>query len=327
MPNKHFIIWDLGGTKCGAAKVKITDHHFECEKSVMLHPRDYKVLDELTDHIEAILGVKHDGADKILIAGAGAYDGYVLENANPYPFRMDFARLAWERNWPIMNVVHDYVPVLCSTFTPYIQDPKHATIITPGVPDPRGRHVVFGVGTGLGLKDGALVDDNRLWVGSNEMGHVGISFPPLTNSQESKRHQELICFLTSTLKQPITFETILSGAGLARLHQFCTGSAEGLSPGEVSVLLHQGKAAETAALFAWYLGLFVGCVQLCFMPTGGLWMTGGVLKKNPMLALNPALQQGINAHPAYSHMRQQFPLAFITSDELAYLGAAWYASL
>jgi glucokinase len=319
-----FIIWDLGATKCGVGKVTVKEHQYTCEKIISLQHKNHHSLDELVEDIESVLHLKHAQVDKVLIAGAGIYDGHILEHTNPYPFRMDFARIGWERDWPMFRVVHDYVPVLCSTFTPYIYDPKYVLSISSGVYEPSGRHVVFGVGTGLGLKDGVLLPNGKIWVGSNEMGHVGIALPPLADGQTLARHQAFTDFMRHHSQPAMTFESILSGNGLTRIHEFFTQKK--LTPSEISALLHESRAEETLSLFAWYLGLFVGCVQLAFMPSGGLWVTGGVLKKNPMIAQHPAVIEGIQAHPAYDQVRKAFPLAFILHDELAYIGGAWYTS-
>lgn len=323
MTNQTYIVWDLGATKCGAAKITIGNDYIHCDKHTSALLTNYHSLDNLVDHIENELELKHQDTNKVLIAGAGVFDGHVLQNENAYPFKMDFARLAFERNWPIFRVVNDYVPVLCSTFTPYIHDEKNVMSILPGKHVPFGRHVVFGLGTGLGLKDGALLPNNQLWLGQNEMGHVGITIPPSVNTDERLQHDELMHFLLKEFNLSLTFETVLSGKGLSRLHQFCTGNQ--LSSDEISKLLHAKQAEQTAALFAWYLGLFIGCVQLAFIPTGGIWMSGGVLKKNPLLVQHPNLLKGIHAHPAYLKLREDLPLNLMLNDELIYLGGAYYA--
>lgn len=327
MTNQTFLVWDLGGTKCGAAHVEYNGKQLCCEQMVEFKLSEFKSLDELVDRIEAELNLKHEQVDRILIAGAGTYNGHSLELENPYPFEMDFARIANERYWKMFKVAHDYLPVLCATFLADYHHDQHVIPILPGKRDPRGRHVVFGVGTGLGVKDGALISENKVWVGSNEMGHVGITFPPLADEEDQERHYAFMEFLQETINGPITFEKVLSGEGLARIHQFCVEEADVLPPHKVSKLLIGGDAADTVAMFAWYLGLFIGCLQLTFMPTGGLWLTGGVLKKNPMLAMHPELKRGIQAHPAYQHIRQDFPLDLIISDELAFLGGAWYLGM
>src|SRR3990167_5420802 len=222
---KTIAVWDLGATKCavGIIEVDLFMERFKFITSTSLYLNDFFSLDDLTQGLENNLGTRFSDIDKIMIAGAGIYDGYTLNLANGYPYPMEFAALAKSRKWSSMTVVHDYVPMMCATFIADLLDPDQISFIHPGVLNPYGRRVVFGLGTGLGFKDGLLLERKKFWLGENEVGHIGILFPH-----------------------------------------------------EVGDLLRAGQAEETLALLAWYLGLLIGSLQLIFMPSGGIWMTGGV---------------------------------------------------
>jgi glucokinase len=329
MQEKIIIIWDLGATKCALGIVRYQPHTktFYCQQHFTTPLREHDSLDALIAYLEQKMQQKMHEADAILIAAAGIYAHGRLEAVNPYPFLMDFDRVAKNAHWPFFQVVHDYVPVIAATFLPESQDAAHVQILRNGQRKDFARRLVFGLGTGLGIKDGVLLPQRSFWLGNNEFGHIGIPFPPLASAAEQQRHEALLAFiqLSSSAYPAITFESILSGRGITHLHQFATQGEKKLKPHEVGQLLQNGLAEDTLALFAWYLGLLISTLELAFMPAGGIWMTGGILQKHFNVLLHPELQRGMVAVPAYWETRQLFPLAAIKSETLVFLGGAYYA--
>ncbi len=330
MGGKEFIVWDLGGTKCAAAHMRYdaSNKEFSCIKRHYVKLEECVSLSALVENIEANLGIEMAAVDGICIGAAGQFDGQILRLENGYPFEMNIAEVAKQKRWIHWQVVHDYVPILCATFTSYMHHPENLKIIKPGEPNIHGRRVVFGVGTGLGLKDGVLLKSGELWLGTNEIGLIGIPHPPLVNKAVRDRHREFINFLRSDKAfgddKPLTFEAILTGQGTRRLHHFLTGEAN-LSPEELGAQLRDGWHKPTLKLFAWYLGLFVGTVQLIFMPNGGIWITGGVVLRHLEAVQQPEFLLGIQASPAYAKERDKFPLGVLANSDHAFYGAAFYA--
>lgn len=328
---KQIISWDLGKTKCAAAHVKYDaiSNQFHIEKECAIFLRDVTSLETLVQTIEQHLGIQMRDANAICIGAAGQYDGEVLHHTNPYPFPMLFKKVATENSWPTFQVVHDYTPILCATFTDYINKPHYIKWLHRGTMDPYGRRVTLGVGTGLGVKDGILLSDQNFWFGTNEMGHIGVCLPPLTQPDFVSRHNDLMHYLRAekilAKHEPLTFEKILSGDGLERLYQFTT-SKQPISAGTISDLLKTGQAQDTLAMFAWYLGLFIGTVQLTFMPTGGIWIAGGVALNNLLAFDHPHFYQGIHASPAYQAERAIFPMGILMHPHHAFIGAAFFAT-
>lgn len=310
-------VWDLGATKCAVAIVEY-GHQLSIKAHVSVPLTACESLDHLLQTLQAELNIEFSTLDKMLIAAAGIYDSGVLHHTVGYPYAMNFAQASQRYAWPEFSVVHDYVPHMCSTFVADHKNNNHVKFIHDGEFDPFGRRVVFGIGTGFGLKDGVLFPSGQFWCGQNEIGHMGLPIPP---EQEPPSHQALMYFLRAN-HTPLTIETLLSGNGLSRIHEFITG--ERLSPESVGDLIAQGAAHETHAIFAWYLGLVIGCIQLVFMPSGGIWMTGGVLLKHRQLLSHPKLFSGIEASPAYRTQRLRFPLALINDPSLLFLGGAYY---
>lgn len=332
MPDKIIIPWDLGATKCAAAVVRYEtkSHQLECLERYSVKLKSCHSFADLVDQIETGLHVKMSDAEAIVIGAAGQYDGREIRLESAYPFPMNVAEIANQQNWPRFSVVHDYTPIVCATFTSYMDNLDNIKTLHRGIIQPYGRHVAIGIGTGLGVKDGVLFENGNFWLGTNEMGHIGISYPPKADYYYLQRHRELIGYLRHEMRgqlaEPITFEKILSGSGLTRLHNFIYKENKITDPGEVGRLCQEGKAEETIAIFAWYIGLFVGTVELTFMPSGGTWITGGVVLKNLNVFNHPEFYRGIQASPAYRLERSNFPLGVLVNPDHAFLGGAYYAT-
>ncbi|OGT35455.1 MAG: hypothetical protein A3F11_01635 [Gammaproteobacteria bacterium RIFCSPHIGHO2_12_FULL_37_14] len=328
---KKIMTWDLGATKCAAAIVEYTQHHqLQCKKRACVKIKSCSSLEDLVTTLENLLDTKMTDADSICIGAAGQYDGEYLQLAAGYPYPMGFAQLAKQQNWPPFAIVHDYSPIVCATFTSYIEETKNIKFLNQAKINPLGRRVALGIGTGVGLKDGLLFENGDFWLGTNEVGHIGVTTPPLAEKFYLERHHDLLKFLRSdgVLKEneTLTFEKILAGRGMARLHSYFDRNAAHQTSEEIGTLVREGKANETLATFAWYLGLLVGTVQLSFMPDGGLWITGGVVLNHLELFEHNDFLHGIESSPAYLNVRQQFPLAVLCNTEHAFMGGAYYAN-
>lgn len=322
------ITWDLGGTKCAAGLIDydVNTQIFDCVASSSIKLSDTRSLTDLIEQTEQALNHSMSEAAAICIGAAGVYDGQCLTLEQAYPYVMNFADIAVQRHWPKFDVIHDYSPIVCATFTSYMDNPNHVKRLNQAVGNPYGRRIAIGVGTGLGMKDGVLLDNGDFWLGRNEGGHIGICVPPITHTAyEWQRHLDLMNFLRSQDDTPDTFQKILSGHGTSRMYEFFHPGQKDLHPEDIGALMRSGQAPETADAFAWYLGLFVGTMQLTFMPEGGVWLAGGVALLHMDLFDTPAFQAGLDASPAYALQRQQFPLGVLCQHDNALIGGAYYA--
>lgn len=329
---KNIVAWDLGATKCAAAVVEYDEHkkQLTCKKQGAIKIRTCQSLAELTAKLEEMLETKMADATGICIGAAGQYDGEQLHLQEGYPYPMQFAAISDQQDWPNFAVVHDYSPIVCATFTSYIESPDNVRLLNKATMNPHGRRVALGIGTGVGMKDGILLPSGDFWLGTNEIGHIGVTHPPLANAGQRERHREFIRHLRRENiiqeNESITYEKILAGQGIVRIHSFYDRNAMNMSAEEVGDLVRNGKANDTLALFSWYLGLLIGTVQLAFMPDGGIWLTGGVVLSHLEVFDNPEFYYGIEASPAYGKQRQSFPLGILCGNEHAFMGGAYYVT-
>lgn len=328
---KNIIAWDLGATKCAAGIVEYNaaNDTYTCKKQTELKVTQAASLDDLIKQIESHLGLLFHDADAICISGAGFYNGTHLIHANAYPYSMPFAQIAKDRAWPQFAVIHDYASIVCATFTSYMQDANNIKHLNQCTINPYARRVAFGIGTGLGLKDGIQFHHGDFWLGHNEIGHMGITTPPLAKPHRIHMHHEFVKYLSSeehhTTRHILNFEKALTGQGLMHLHNFLYPDDKKTTPEEAGAKLHAGQCAELLDAFAWYIGLFIGAVQLIFMPEGGIWVTGGVALTHLTAFDHPALQEGIEATPAYLETRANYPLGVLLNKQHALIGSAYYA--
>lgn len=331
MNAKTIIALDLGATKCAAGIIEYHPETLEyvCKRTYSINLAVTTSLEDLLQKTSAGLCMPFTAADAICIGAAGQYNGRELHHLEGvYPYPMNIADVARNQRWGKYAVIHDYDTVVCATFTSYMQHPGNVMRLNNCIPDPHKRRVALGLGTGLGMKDAILLQNGDFWLGKNEIGHIGIIHPPHTDDEHLSRHLEFMRFLLLAQKNqqtPITFESILTGRGLVNLHQFLYSSNEPVSPEIIGEQMKNGSNPELLDLFSWYLGLFIGSIQLIFMPEGGIWMTGGVAMKHLEIFSQPAFINGIHATPAFQHVRDSYPIGVLTNPEHALIGAGFYA--
>ena len=155
-------------------------------------------------------------------------------------------------------------------------------------PDPDGTVLIVGAGTGLGV--GCVVrGGGPPRVLPSEGGHIGL---PITGEESI----ELWRYLRGQFPGPPGAETAVSGPGIAALLAFLVQTGRAPNSAAVAAILARNPAerpeavAEAAAsdpACGRAMDLFVDlyarvCADLCavFLPTGGLFLAGGIAAKN-----------------------------------------------
>ncbi|WP_234995185.1 glucokinase [Ruegeria meonggei] len=192
---------------------------------------------------------------------------------------------------------------------------------------PTGTRLVVGPGTGLGV--GALLySEGRYHTASGEGGHVGLS-PRHADEVEifrAARHIAPDCFFDDSLT--IEAEMFLSGTGLPILYR-AAGMAAGLADTSVRSareILEDARtnndpiARRASHLFTTHLGAVMGDLAVAFMPIGGVFLVGGVAKKNRWL-FKDAFRDAFNAGGRFSDLRRSMNLYVSEQDEFGIVGA------
>lgn len=310
---------DIGATKCAAAIMQVIGGDISCKQQARINLSECDSFLHLTKQLEAQLQFLFKDAGFICIAASGRYKQGIIIHERGYPFSMNVAETAKKYNWKAFAVIHDYVPVACATYCDTAS--TYSKTLHRGLVKENARRVALGVGTGLGIKDCIKLPSGEYWFGENEAGHVAIPLAPHHDNAMLEKHQALLSFLNehSLLEhgEGFSFESLLSGNGLVRLHQFTQNSIEPISAKDV--------CKEAWAQFSWYLGLYVATLQLMFMPFGGVWIAGGVIQKNLHLFDSDDFANGLQALPAYSKDRNSMPIYVFCDEMIVHYGCAFYA--
>jgi len=208
------------------------------------------------------------------------------------PWDIDAVALERELGLPI-HLVNDFIALSCGVLQLDLADPRQVTALPHGdgslpLADPKGVALVVGAGTGLGV--GFVVptpSGPRAF--PSEGGHIGL---PVFDEDSLAlwRH------LGSGLPGPPGAEMAVSGSGLALIFRFLLDTRRVPWTPAASAILALPDPDQPAAISAQArmdpacgraLALFVElyarvCAELCavFLPTGGLFLAGGIASKN-----------------------------------------------
>ncbi len=192
---------------------------------------------------------------------------------------------------------------------------------------PAGTRLVVGPGTGLGV--GALLySEGHYHTVSGEGGHVGLS---------PRHREEVEIFDAARCIAPNSFfgdslaleaEMFLSGTGLPILYQ-----ATGMAAGQCDTPLRSAKeilqdarsgadavAVQAARIFTTHLGALMGDMAVTLMPTGGVFLVGGVAEKNRWL-FGREFREAFNGGGRFSELRQSMNLYVSEQPEFGIVGA------
>ncbi|MCG7519998.1 glucokinase [Ruegeria sp. Ofav3-42] len=204
---------------------------------------------------------------------------------------------------------------------------KDVEVLQGAETPPAGTRLVVGPGTGLGV--GALLySEGRYHTASGEGGHVGLS-PRHEDEVEifkAARHVAPDCFFDDSLV--LEAEMFLSGTGLPILYK-----AASLAAGQTDVPTRTAKdilqdaqsntdpvAVKASHMFTTHLGALMGDLAVAFMPTGGVFLVGGVAEKNRWL-FKDAFRDAFNAGGRFSELRRSMNLYVSEQDEFGIVGA------
>lgn len=208
------------------------------------------------------------------------------------PWDIDASALERSLGVPV-HLVNDFTALSCGVLQLELGDPRQVTPLAHGdgslpAAQPRGLALVVGAGTGLGV--GFVV---RTAQGArafpSEGGHIGL---PVFDEDSLAlwRH------LQQGLPGPPGAEMAVSGVGLAHLFRFLLDSKRVPWTPAATAILALAAPDQPAAISAQAasdpacaraMALFVDlyarvCAELCavFLPTGGLFLAGGIAAKN-----------------------------------------------
>ncbi len=327
------IVGDIGGTH---ARLALADGAGRVSPARQYESHRFASFHEVARRFVAETGAQ---ATQACFAVAGPVVDGRIRTTN-LPWLIDAHELETELRLERVLLVNDfYAQALAVTAF----RPDDWVEVRPGAPVPGGPIAVLGAGTGLG--EAFLVHAaGRYQVLSSEGGHV--EFGPADELQI-----ELLRWLRERISPGaaaspgagpvhVSYERILSGAGLVALYGFMRDRgfapeqphvAEALQQGDAAAaisrfaLAHEDRLSDAALdLFFTIYGQEAGNLGLKVLAGGGVYLCGGIAPRN-LARLREAdgpFQRAFAAKGRLSAVLEQVPVRVVTNPQAGLIGAA-----
>jgi glucokinase len=309
------LVCDTGGTNVRFALVG--EPGARLGEIVHLHTGDYPGLAEAIEAAVPKLGARPRSA---IACGAGPVVGRTLKLTNA-PWVMDGPEAARRTGLSQGLLLNDFEAQALSLPTiPEIWELR----IGPLRFGAEGPQVILGPGTGLGVA--ALVEaDGRFTPVSSEACHI--DFGPVTPEEFA---------LWPHLERAhgrVTSESVLSGAGLARVHR-ARRMTQGLAdphvepPAVTAAALAdpEGEEAVSLRLYWHIVARFAGDMAVTFVATGGVTLSGGVLPRVVDFLDEAAFRQAFESKAPVDGLAKRIPTRLVTREDAVLVGMAAIAS-
>ena len=309
-------VCDVGGTNC---RISIQD-----APGANLRALPHQLTADHEGLGEAIEAATAEHATKpksVIACGAGPVDGRRLKLTNA-PWVMDGPEIAAMLDLKDGLLLNDFEAQALSL--PSLEADWVETIGPALDPGP-GPQVILGPGTGLGIA--ALVDaEGKFTPVSSEACHIG--FAPVT-AEERKLWPHL-----EKAHGRITTESVLSGAGLERLHRARLAAAGEDPPSDVkaaditaeALKDHEGPEAATIACYWGLIARFAGDIAITFMATGGVTLAGGILPRIFDLVDAKAFRAAFEDKAPVAALARRIPTRLVTKSDSVLGGMAALAA-
>ena len=309
------LVCDTGGTNVRFALAN--EPGARLSEIIHLRTGDYPGLPEAIEEAVPRLGATPRSA---IACGAGPVVGRTLKLTNA-PWIMDGPETARRAGLSQGLLLNDFEAQALSL--PAIPE-AWARRIGPLGFGAEGPQVILGPGTGLGVA--ALVEaEGRFTPVSSEACHV--DFGPVRPEEfELWPHLE-------RAHGRITSESVISGAGLARVHRarmMAKGEPDPhVDPPAVTTAATanpNGEEATSVKLYWHIVARFAGDMAVTFVATGGVTLSGGVLPRVVSFLDETVFRQAFEAKAPVDGLAKRIPTRLVTREDAVLVGMAAIAA-
>lgn len=256
----------------------------------------------------------------ILISAAGPCEGQ----------RIKLTNAAWDiRAAPIMKKCGFAQGMMFNDFEaqalslPALQ-PNWCVPIGDVQPARAGTRIITGSGTGLGTAALLHIDDSYIPV-PTELGHM--DFAPV------REDEHLYWPFIEKRAGRITAETLLSGAGIQRLHRARQAALgyERSADDSVKIVaraLADASSFEAQTIHAFWLLLarFIGDMAITFVATAGVTLSGGIVPRIFPLCPHDEFRRAFEQKAPYEHIMRDISVQMISAPDTVLAGLAQLAA-
>jgi glucokinase len=321
---------DVGGTKTLLMVARHERGRLECRTLRRYESGAFPDFESMAERFldEAGIGPGRLQGACLAVAGpvARREGGGQTAQLTNLPWELDTERLAGRLGTPVVGLINDFEGIAHS-----LDDLPESALVTlqPGAPDPAGPRLVVGAGTGLGV---CTVCPGHETLLPGEGGHSG--FAPCDVQQirlwQFVTHDEGRC----------SREHLLSGRGIARIAAFLQTEGHAPGPALAEALTEEDPAAalsrfalrdddplarETLRLFVRIFGAQAGDLALAVLPTGGVYLAGGIAPRILPLLQNGDFMAAFVSKAPMGRLLTRFPVRVVTDPNAGLLGAARWA--
>jgi glucokinase len=311
------LVGDIGGTKTELALFDRT----ELVDRARYDSRAFPSLDVIITRF-----LSGRGIDAGALAIAGPIHNGACKTTN-LPWEITQADLSTRLRARI-TLLNDFAAVVLGI--PQLDRERDLLVLARGEYDEQAPFAVIGAGTGLGEAVGVPFAGS-VRVLSGEGGHA--DFAPRNDVEI-----ELLRFLQARHGERVSVERAISGPGLAAIYDFvCEHAiaepnaetraallAEADRPAVIGALGSRGEdPACTSAvdLFVALYGAEAGNLALKVLPTGGLYVAGGIAPKLAERISRGDFMQAFVSKGRMSEVLTRIPVAVVMNPDVALLGA------
>jgi glucokinase len=308
---------DLGGTKSNLGLFDVSSGKLVRVADKRYATRQHAGLEEITSDFL-------NGAGAKITAASFGIAGPVVNNrvhATNFPWVVDGATVAKHLHIPRVRLVND---VEAAAYGIGEMEPNELESIHEGVPAPQATQIVIAAGTGLG--EGVLFWNGERHVPmATEAGHA--DFAPNTTQQA-----ELWKYLGER-NEFVSVESILSGSGFQRVHEFLNPSVkhpgfDDASADPAPEITRRGLSGEcpvcAATLDLWVeiYGSEAGNLALRTVARGGIYIAGGIAVKVLPKIKSGKFVDAVKHKEKLEPFLAQIPIHVVLNEECPLIGAA-----
>ncbi|MDD2865239.1 MAG: glucokinase [Methylococcales bacterium] len=317
---------DIGGTKTLLAifddGLCIAKHKFSSANYATFH-------ELLSEFLSLIPTVK---IDAVCIGVAGAIVDGDCETTN-LPWKLVCREIGELVNCSNVKLLND----LEAAAWGILSLPENEFVsLNPNAKAQIGTIAVLAAGTGLGE---AIIfhDGEKHHVMASEGGHC--DFAPTDTEQ-----MQLLEFMQARFPQHVSYERLVSGAGIEAIHEFLeesnvhhltyqietelnATSDKAAVIGAAAVENNDELCVATMQLFSKIYGAEAGNLALKCLPTGGVYLAGGIAAKCLPVLQQGAFLEGFLAKGRFRATLEKFPVNVCTQPEVVLLGTLHYATI
>lgn len=321
---RHLLAADIGGTNSRFGHfLSHPDGRIEQAHNLWLPTREAACF---ADMLAALGGadfpLRPAEADAAVFAVPGPMSGPVGVMGAAWSRTCVFANIPWDmdldRDGPRFGLknaalVNDFAAQAQAFRTPLAEASQP---VLPGRFDAARVRGVMGAGTGLGMAALIPLSGGGHQVAASEGGHAAFVL--------GRDEADYLRFLCEATGEPYPRgDVVLSGQGLSLLHRYLTG--RDLSPAGVAAELTPD--CDTTALFAGFYGRAARNYALTVLAGGGMYLSGGVAAKNPMLVTHPRFAREFRQSPTMARFLAGIPVSLARREDMGLAGAALCAHL